>query len=109
MEHLNAWANVETDHLPPDKKLKALNLKETWMTSQEGKRMFRPIFKTGEKSIRRYWAESTEELNVLCDPLLDALEKRPQLILLDVRGDSEMWRKKRIEIDGHREYTYFIL
>ena len=100
IKHVNAWANVETNHLLPEEKAKALGLKEKWKESQDGKWMLKPNFKTGDATHKQHWAETTAELDILCDQFLEAFERRPQLLLLDTRGDSDMWKRKREEMDG---------
>ena len=48
--------------------------------------------------------EDCEDLDSFCDVLLNELEKGVQLVLLDTRGDLNMWKDKRAQIDGEKHF-----
>ena len=76
-------------------------MKEKLIETQTGKKFLYPPEPTRLK-LDGKTIENCEDLDEFCDEILNELEKGVQLVVLDTRGDSDMWKAKRAQIDGER-------
>ena len=102
----DSWANLDSKFLDglPDLKEKALSLKNELIDMQKGRMFVKPDCNEGEQYFEHSFINTTERLNILCDELLELLLQGPQIMILETRGDSELWDRQRQRIDGEEYY-----
>ena len=102
----DSWANLDSKFLDglPDLKEKALSLKNELIDMQKGRMFVKPDCNEGEQYFEHSFINTKERLNILCDELLELLLQGPQIMILETRGDSELWDRQRQRIDGEEYY-----
>ena len=61
-------------------------------------------FKLSRNCIQTFYIDTIERLDQFCDEVLTELEMGPTLIILETKGDSEMWKKKQHQVDCEKEF-----
>ena len=102
----DVWANLDSKFLDgvPELKERALGLKNELIDMQKDRVFVQPDCNQGETYFEHSFINTKERLNILCDELLELLLEGPQIIILETRGDSELWDRQRRRIDGDEYY-----
>ena len=94
------WADVETGHLPPDKRWEADRSKAELVERQRQRVMLRSPFDTGKIPVRDKVIEDMESFRSLCRAGLEVVKKGPTVVVMETRGRSNLWVTARKRLDG---------
>ena len=98
------WAKVDLSTLDPNRRRIATKLKKKVVLAQMGRKFDEPDFELTKNCVQTFYIDSIERLDRFCDEVLTELEEGPTPIILETKGDSEMWKEKRRQIDGEQEF-----
>ena len=98
------WAAVDLSKLDPNHRRVATKLKRKVVLAQMGRKFDKPDFELSKKCIQTFYIDTVERLDRFCDEVLTELEVGPTPIILEAKGDSEIWKEKRRQIDGEKEF-----
>ena len=98
------WATVDLSKLDPNRRRIATKLKKKVVSAQMGKKFDDPDFELSKNCVQTFYIDNVERLDKFCDEVLTELEVGPTPIILETKGDSEMWKDKRRQIDGEKEF-----
>ena len=96
----DVWANIETGHLSPEKRVTANASKTEIIKYQQGRIMLQSPYDTGKISAKSKVVDTYDSFKKLCQDGLDVLKKGPTVIVLETRGRSNLWAQARKQLDG---------
>ena len=94
------WAAVDMTKLDPERRRVAMKLKKKVVVAQMGKTFDEPDIEISKKCVETFYIDTMDRLNAFCDEVLNELEEGPTPIILETKGDSNMWKEQRRQLDG---------
>ena len=97
------YANITMDHLPPQTRREATDRKLCYSSMQEGREFLKSTV-DGKSNPWNQYVDTYSQLEDFVGDALKALDHGPTLVILETRGDSDLWVKSRREFDGKDFY-----